>query len=58
MYKIIKAKPSVREIYAQKLIKEKVISEEEKKFIESEVVACHNISYEKLKEFKYCFHSG
>lgn len=55
MYKIIKAKTSVREIYAQKLIKEKVISEEEKKFIESEVVACHNISYEKLKNLNTVF---
>ena len=50
MYKIIKSKPSVKEIYAKKLLSEKIISIEEKNEIEKQITECHNLSYEKLKK--------
>lgn len=55
MYKKIKSKLSVKEIYAQRLINDKVIDEVEKELIDSEVIKCHNLSFSKQKELKSKF---
>lgn len=55
MYKIIKSKPSVKEIYANKLIQDKIITPEEKNEIENLILECHNLSYDKLKKSSAVF---
>ena len=55
MYKIIKSKPSIKEIYSNKLISENVITIEEKIKIENQIIECNDLSYRKLRESNSTF---
>jgi len=55
MYRIIKSHNSVKEIYQEKLLKEKVITEDELKNINEVVLNKMDKSYEKVQSEKYEF---
>jgi 2-oxoglutarate dehydrogenase E1 component len=55
MYKKIKTHPSVRETYAKRLVKEKVINPDEDKKIVEDTMKCLNDSYDHAKSEKFDF---
>lgn len=55
MYKKIKTHSSIRETYAKKLVKEKVINPEEDKKIIEDTMKCLNDSYDNAKKEKFDF---